>query len=522
MNRPILWSHRFILSGCFLFILFLMISVGFSGMVLADEGHAHGGKKSSPTAKKAVDDHHGMDKTPGGHFAKEEGHGPDMSAAGGHGEVPKGLTPIQQKGSLLISTMHCNACHYIAPELEHGAGHGGGHAGVAPDLTNLGSKFRSGWLFEFLKKPQTIRPWLKIRMPDFRLTEQEATALVRHISKDMVGASQPSLPSIKLSPAKQKAFLEAGKKLMSAEYFDCWSCHQKGEKKPEGPMEGWAPDLEISSQRLRRDWIVQWLRDPQKLMPGTKMPTYFEGSDSGPDEILGGDETKQIVAIVEYVLSLTSSPEKFSAYTAAKKRHPGATRAQGARLMNELNCAGCHDVGGMHERLEAGPPLAHEGSRVHKEWLAEFLKNPWQIRPIGYTKGHSSRMPTFRLSNEEAEAIAEFLMTLKDKRMDEHAKPHADEKAMAKRGARLFASLRCRACHQINGQPEKSVPQRFGGPNLTYTGRRLKENHLKLWLIGDVTRSGSNLEMDVHPLVPAMGLTREQIEELSAYLVTLK
>ncbi len=152
----------------------------------------------------------------------------------------------------------------------------------------------------------------------------------------------------------------------------------------------------------------------------------------------------------------------------------------------------------------------------------EFLKNPSRIRPIGYTKGYSSRMPTFRLSNEEAEAIAEFLMTLKDKRMGEQAKPHADEKDMSKRGARLFASLRCRACHQINGQPEKSVPQRFGGPNLTHSGRRLKKNHLKLWLIGDVTRSGSNLEMDVHPLVPAMSLTREQIEELSAYLVTLK
>ncbi len=206
MNRPILCSHRSILSGCFFFILFLMISTGLSGVVVADEGHAHGGKKSSPTAKKAVDDHYGMDKTPGGHSAKEEGHGPDMSAAGGHGNVSKRLTSRQEKGFRLISTLHCNACHYIAPELEHGAGHGEGHAAVAPDLTNLGDKFRSGWLFEFLQKPHTIRPWLKIRMPDFRLTEQEATALVQHISKDMVGASQPSLPSIKLSPAKQKAF----------------------------------------------------------------------------------------------------------------------------------------------------------------------------------------------------------------------------------------------------------------------------------------------------------------------------
>jgi len=504
------------------FILFLIISIGFSGRADADEGHGQSGEKSSPTAMKDADGRHVMDMAPGGHSTKEKAHGPGMSTAGGHGEVPKGLTPLQQKGSLLISSLHCNACHYVGPELEHGAGHSGGHGGVAPDLTNLGDKFQPSWLFEFLRKPHTIRPWLKIRMPDFRLTEQEAVALVRHISKDMVGTNRPSLPSVKLSSAEQKTFLEAGKKLMSTEYFDCWSCHQKGEKKPEGPTEGWAPDLEISSRRLRRDWIVQWLQDPQKLMPGTKMPKYFEGPDSGPDEILGGDEAKQTNAIVEYILSLSPPQGKPSAYAAAKRRYPKATRVRGARLMNELNCSGCHDVGGMHERLEAGPPLAHEGSRVRKKWLAEFLKNPSQIRPMGYTKGHSSRMPNFRLTNEEAESVAEFLMTLKDKRMGEHEKPHADEKAMAKRGARLFARLRCRACHQINGQPEKSVPQRFGGPNLAHAGRRLKEDHLRLWLIGDVTRSGSNLEMDAHPLVPAMGLTQKQIEELSAYVVTLK
>ncbi len=522
MKRRILRSHRWILSGCFLFAFFLMISVGFSRGAPPDEGHAHGGKKSSPTPKKAAEGHHGMDKAPGDHSAKEEPHWPGMSAAEGHGGVPKGLTPQQEKGSNLISALHCNACHYIRPELEHGAGHGGRQGRVAPDLTNLGDKFRPDWLFDFLQKPHTIRPWLKIRMPDFRLTEKEAVALVRHISKDMVGISRPFFPPINLSSAERKTFLEEGKKLMSSEYFDCWSCHQKGEKKPEGPTEGWAPDLEISSRRLRRDWIVQWLQDPQKLLPGTKMPTYFEGPDSGPDEIFGGDETKQINAITEYILSLSPSREKSAAYAAAKKRHPQATRAYGAQLMNELNCAGCHDVGGMHERLEAGPSLAHEGSRVRKEWLVKFLKNPSKIRPIGYTEGRSSRMPDFRLTNEEAEAIAEFLLTLKDKRTHEHARPHADEKAKAKRGARLFARLRCGACHELNARPEKSLPPRFEGPNLAHAGQRLKEDHLRLWLAGDVTRSGSNLEMDAHPIVPAMGLTRKQIEELSAYLVTLK
>jgi mono/diheme cytochrome c family protein len=523
MKQRIILCHRWILTGYILFALFLLISIGVSAGALAGEGHVEDGENSSAAPKKAGDDYHVIGKPPG-HSSKKEAPGHGMGAVGvhRHGEVPRGRSPLLEKGFQLMSDLHCNACHYISPELEHGVAHGGGHAALAPDLTNLGDKFRPGWLFEFLQKPHIIRPWLKSRMPDFRLTGQEAVALVRHISKDMVGKSRRFLPTVQLSTAERKTFLAAGKKLMSAEYFDCWSCHQKGEKKPEGLTEGWAPDLEISSQRLRRDWIVQWLQVPQKLVPGTKMPTYFEGPDSGPDEVLNGNETKQIYAIVEYILSLSPARGESSAYAAAKNRHPEATRAWGGELMSELNCAGCHDVGGIHERLEAGPPLAHEGSRVRKEWLVGFLKDPSQIRPIGYTGGRSARMPSFRLTHEEAEALAEFLMTLKDRRVHEHTKPHAVQKVKAKKGARLFASLRCEACHQMNGQLERNVPPRFRGPNLAHAGRRLKEDHLKLWLAGDVTRSGSNLEMDAHPLVPDMGLTQKQIEELSAYLVTLK
>ncbi|MFB3062348.1 MAG: c-type cytochrome [Candidatus Binatia bacterium] len=525
MKWRCLGSHRWIiLSGCFLFAFVLLVSIDFSGGTSVDEGHEQAGKKSFPTSKKTSGDHDGKDEAPGGHSAQEETHQGHTGAGGRHryGEVPEGLSPLLEKGFQLMSDLHCNACHYISPGLEHGADHGGVHAAVAPDLTNLGDKFRPGWLFEFLQKPHIIRPWLKIRMPDFRLTGQEAVALVWHISKDMMGKRRRFLPAVELSSAERKTFFEAGKKLMSAEYFDCWSCHQKGKKKPEGLTEGWAPDLEISSQRLRPDWIVQWLQAPQKLVPGTKMPTYFEGPDSGPDEILGGDETKQTYAIVEYILSLSPVRGESSAYVAAKNRHPEATREWGGELMSELNCAGCHDVGGMHERLEAGPPLAHEGSRVRKEWLVGFLKDPSQIRPIGYTGGRSARMPSFRLTHEEAEALAEFLMTLKDKRVHEHAKPQAVQKVKTKKGARLFASLRCEACHPMNGQLERNVPPRFRGPNLAHAGRRLKEDHLKLWLAGDVTRSGSNLEMDAHPVVPAMDLTRKQIQELSAYLTTLK
>ncbi len=254
------------------------------------------------------------------------------------------------------------------------------------------------------------------------------------------------------------------------------------------------------------------------------MPAFFEDEESGPDEILGGKEGNQIFAIRDFILSLAETEKKPSAFEVAKKRYPGATRARGAQLMSELNCAGCHDVGGMHEREEAGPPLAHEGSRVTRGWLTRFLKNPFRIRPIGYVAGGSSRMPDFRLSAEEAEAIAAFLMTRADKRIHAQARPYPGKEAKAKRGGQLFTSLRCGACHRTEAAAKGNMgaPARFAGPDLSHAGSRLQEGHLVPWLGGEVTRSGSKLEMDAHPLVPKFGLTRKQLEDLAAFVTSNK
>jgi len=95
--------------------------------------------------------------------------------------------------------------------------------------------------------------------------------------------------------------IRAGRLLMSKDYFDCFSCHQQGDKKPEGPPDSWAPDLSLAKRRLRPIWIAKWLKDPQKIQPGTKMPSYYPG---GPEDILGGKEDRQIQAITEYLMRL--------------------------------------------------------------------------------------------------------------------------------------------------------------------------------------------------------------------------
>ncbi len=202
-------------------------------------------------------------------------------------------------GRRLVARYNCTGCHVIE-------GTGGDirrlyadNLTLAPPILNgEGEKVQADWLFNFVKAPYSIRPWLSLRMPTFGLADDEANSVVQYFdSLDHVQVPFVHLEKAAFSPQN----IEAGKLLTSKDYFDCFSCHQQGAKKPQGPPEGWAPDLALAHARLSPDWIIKWLHDPQKVMPGTKMPSFFPG---GPPDVLGGDDEAQIRALRDYVVSL--------------------------------------------------------------------------------------------------------------------------------------------------------------------------------------------------------------------------
>jgi hypothetical protein len=100
--------------------------------------------------------------------------------------------------------------------------------------------------------------------------------------------------------------VEAGKTLASKDYLSCFSCHVQGDKYPEGEKDSWAPDLARAYKRLRPAWIIDWLHDPQKLLPGTKMPTFYADPNAmdGPPDILNGNDDDQIRALRDFVISI--------------------------------------------------------------------------------------------------------------------------------------------------------------------------------------------------------------------------
>lgn len=207
-------------------------------------------------------------------------------------------------GRRLVNYYNCVGCHIVEnrggyirrfyPEDE---------INLAPPILNgEGLKVQPDWLFTFLQGPTPIRPWLKIRMPTFHFDSHEADTVVNYFTS-LSGVQVPYEflnTNLIANPT-----LEAGAKLMSKDYFNCFSCHQQGDKKPEGPPTGWAPDLGLAHSRLNPEWILLWLKNPQAVQPGTKMPSFYPG---GPDDILGGNEPEQIKAIRDYIFWFGTHP----------------------------------------------------------------------------------------------------------------------------------------------------------------------------------------------------------------------
>jgi len=193
------------------------------------------------------------------------------------------------EGHRIIKDLNCQGCHIIED-------FGGQIADrmelpefAPPNLNTQGDKVHSEWLYHFLDDPTIIRPNLQVRMPTFNLSDKDLNSLIAAFQNiDNMDLIFESIHSTDKKSSKYKA----GKKLASSDFGACNNCHFYGDTFPLQGAKTWAPNLAMSKERLRSKWIVEWLRDPQKIMPGTKMPApYIPTSDlldsPGAEEIYG-------------------------------------------------------------------------------------------------------------------------------------------------------------------------------------------------------------------------------------------
>jgi len=217
------------------------------------------------------------------------------------------LTPSEQlieKGREIVRYYNCRGCHVME-------GKGGDIRKLysdaekhmaPPNLAGEGAKEKSDWLIRFLKRPFVLRPWFQIRMPTFQLSDEEGRALAAYFAAlDRSTYPFEYVPE----PRLPESHFAAGKQIF--ESLKCVQCHPAGVAV--GAKAGeLAPNLGMAHERLREDWIVRFVSDPQKIQAGVNMPQFWSYDESSKKfisplpSILGGDSMAQMRAVRDYIV----------------------------------------------------------------------------------------------------------------------------------------------------------------------------------------------------------------------------
>jgi hypothetical protein len=138
------------------------------------------------------------------------------------------------------------------------------------------------------------RPWLVARMPSFA---SRATMISQGLSLEH-GWDTKEEPE----PPVNADLAKIGRKLVGRNMgFSCNQCHAINQTPALVPFDSPAPNFMYVTERLRKDYYIRWVMNPQRYQPGTKMPTFADSHGQTPfKDVLGGDAHQQFDAVWQY------------------------------------------------------------------------------------------------------------------------------------------------------------------------------------------------------------------------------
>jgi mono/diheme cytochrome c family protein len=385
-------------------------------------------------------------------------------------EIP--FEPYLTDGRKLYADAACAACH--TPDTRK----------MAPDLRHVGSKVNAAWLQWWLKRPKDYQP--KTRMPNFRLPDREIAVLSAYL---LTLRAQPAPAAFRVDPALE----EQGGLLFRR--TRCVSCHAlKGRG---GTLAG---ELECVGSKADPFWVAEYLIDPRRHVPNTRMPRYrFTPS--------------QARAVAAYLAGLKCEAPPAPGL-------PPASPAEAQRLVRRYGCYGCHELPGFEktgpvgveldgfadkpaERLDFGA-LAALLPRTWTQWTFAKLKKPRQFRD-------TLRMPDYELEDEEALSLTIYLRSLTSRRVPPAYQVLTGGTYQAE-GAfgRLVEDLRCLECHRIRNT---------GGtlaPDLSWEGSRIRPAWLR-----DFLKNPQPIRLYLEERMPDFQLSPSEIDTIVNYLTTV-
>ena len=245
------------------------------------------------------------------------------------------------------------------------------------------------------------------------------------------------------------------------------------------------PNLKDVRLKLNKNWIPVWLKKPTDFRPTTKMPN-FRLTDH------------QIQAISAYIWQ--------SGFTDPLPKHKPGNAAHGKELFETRGCLACHSIGEGDQMMGGtfAANLTRVGEKANYDYLVRWIHNarertrpycPLEKKDIGpedYAKkqlpyqwdlehskcpndGHELQvqnmtvMPSLRLSPEDAEDIASYLITQKKQEPSSYADAaFMDDPNLKEEGKKWVRFYGCGGCHEISGMEDEGRI----GTELTFEGSK--------------------------------------------------
>ncbi len=167
---------------------------------------------------------------------------------------------------------------------------------VPPPLDGVGDKLNDGWLRNILQNGADDRPYMRVQMPKF--ASNDVTRLTEaFVALDRQPETNWS-ELLKEIPEPEHRITSTGRHLVGEAALACIKCHTFGEYPATGIQ---AINLQTMNRRLREDWFMRYLYDPQLYRPGTRMPTGYPDGVATITDVYDGNPQQQILAMWTYL-----------------------------------------------------------------------------------------------------------------------------------------------------------------------------------------------------------------------------
>ena len=224
-----------------------------------------------------------------------------------------------------------------------------------------------------------------------------------------------------------------------------------------------------------------------------------QGTVTAPAEHAHGShhETDQTVEVNEPILQ-----GKFQEAT-CRNCHAEVIELEGAPILSKgkklfvkLGCHGCHLADGYANEGKVGPRLNRISSKVDASWLYRWIKNPKDYLP-------KTRMPEFGFNERDLMGVTAYLLAASEKDYKLSAKFESGD---PDKGKKLFESVGCQGCHQLNGKGETFAP------NLSRIGNKVNTDWLVTWI-------SSPHSYNAKSKMPDLRLDEGQASDIASYLI---